>query len=328
MLTNRQELILFLIVDEFLAAMVPVSSKQIIQKYQLDISSATVRNEMVILEASGFLTKPHTSAGRMPSREALKFYIKKLSEKLDEEIKPETVHLNLQNHHTPEELSGSIAEKISTRTNYLTGVSFLGKDEIVKAIYFTPLSEVMLLVIIVLDSGNIKKIPVKMGYDVSLETLELLTNYFNQIVVDTPLQNLSQLLRSSLKNTELQRMIISVADNISNDIKEPRKFTGYSGFNHLIHQISEDTMTLQLLYDDLESKQLDNIVDVSEIAGVDVYLGDELPADYHSISIITTNLKIAGFEGNLMIVGPEMMGYKKVIKLLHGINNQSTKGSE
>jgi len=169
---------------------------------------------------------------------------------------------------------------------------------------------------------------VKMGYDVSLETLELLTNYFNQIVVDTPLQNLSQLLRSSLKNTELQRMIISVADNISNDIKEPRKFTGYSGFNHLIHQISEDTMTLQLLYDDLESKQLDNIVDVSEIAGVDVYLGDELPADYHSISIITTNLNIAGFEGNLMIVGPEMMGYKKVIKLLHGINNQSTKGSE
>src|SRR5690625_1517384 len=184
MLTNRQELILFLIVDEFLAAMIHVSSKQIIQKYQLDISSATVRNEIVILEASGFLTKPHTSAGRMPSREALKFYIKKLSEKLDEEIKPETVHLNLQNHHTPEELSGSIAEKISTRTNYLTGVSFLGKDEIVKAIYFTPLSEVMLLVIIVLDSGNIKKIPVKMGYDVSLETLELLTNYFNQIVVD------------------------------------------------------------------------------------------------------------------------------------------------
>lgn len=328
MLTNRQELILFLIVDEFLAAMVPVSSKQIIQKYQLDISSATVRNEMVILEASGFLTKPHTSAGRMPSREALKFYIKKLSDKLDEETQPETVHLNLQKHHTPEELSGNIAEKISTRTNYLTGVSFLGKDEIVKAIYFTPLSEIMLLVIIVLDSGNIKKVPVKMDYDVSLETLELLTNYFNQIVVDTPLQNLSRVLRTSLKNTELQRMIVNVANNISNDIKEPRKFTGYSGFNHLIHQISEDTMTLQLLYDDLESKQLDSIVDVSEISGVNVYLGDELPEDYHSISIITTNLKIASFEGNLMIVGPEMMGYKKVIKLLHAINNQSTKGSE
>src|SRR5699024_10638816 len=106
-----------------------------------------------------------------------------------------------------------------------TGVSFLGKDEIVKAIYFTPLSEVMLLVIIVLDSGNIKKIPVKMGYDVSLETLELLTNYFNQIVVDTRLQNLSLLLRSSLKNTELHGMLISGADKISNDIKQPRQCT-------------------------------------------------------------------------------------------------------
>lgn len=328
MLTNRQELILFLIVDEFLAAMVPVSSKQIIQKYQLDISSATVRNEMVTLEASGFLTKPHTSAGRIPSREALKFYIKKLSEKLDEDSKPEPVHLNLQNHQSPEELSGRIAEKISTLTNYLTGVSFLGKDEIVKAIYFTPLSEVMLLVIIVLDSGNIKKVPVKMDYNVSLETLKLLTNYFNKVVIDTPLQDLSRLLRSSLKNTELQHMIISVADNISIDVNEPRKFTGYSGFNHLIHQISEDTMTLQLLYDDLESNQLDNIVGVSEKSGVDVYLGDELPEDYHSISIITTDFRIAGFEGNLMIVGPEMMGYKKVIKLLHAINNQSTKGSE
>src|SRR5690625_3967290 len=136
MLTNRQELILFLIVDEFLAAMIPVSSKQIIQKYPLDISSATVRNEMVILEASGFLTKPHTSAGRVPSRGALKFYIKKLSERLDENSESEPVHLNLQNYHSPEELSGRIAEKISTLTNYLTGVSFLGKDEIVKAVYF------------------------------------------------------------------------------------------------------------------------------------------------------------------------------------------------
>lgn len=328
MLTNRQELILFLIVDEFLAAMVPVSSKQIIQKYRLDISSATVRNEMVILEASGFLTKPHTSAGRIPSREALKFYIKRLNEKLDEDSKPEPVHLNLQNHHSPEELSGNIAGKISTLTNYLTGVSFLGKDEIVKAIYFTPLSDIMLLVIIVLDSGNIKKIPVKMDYNVSLETLKMLTNYFNQIVIDTPLHELSRLLRSSLKNSELQHMIMSVADNISMDVDGPRKFTGYSGFNHLIHQISEDTMTLQLLYDDLESNQLDNIVGVSEESGVDVYLGDELPEDYHSISIITTNLRIAGLEGNLMIIGPEMMGYKKVIRLLHAINNQSTKGSE
>ena len=68
-------------------------------------------------------------------------------------------------------------------------------------------------------------------------------------------------------------------------------------------------------------------MDVSEKSGVDVHLGDELPEDYHSISIITTDLKIAGFDGSLMIVGPEMMGYKKVIKLLHAINNQSTKGS-
>jgi len=328
MLTQRQELILFLIVDEFLAAMVPVSSKQIIQKYQLDISSATVRNEMVKLEAMGFLTKPHTSAGRIPSREALKFYIGKLSEKLDEKSESEPVHLNLKNHHNPEDLSKSTAAKISALTNYLTGVSFTGKDETVKGIYFTPLNEGILLVIIVLDSGNIKEIPVRMDYEVSLETLKILTNYFNQIIIDTPLQDLSELLRTSLKNTALEYTVNSVADHISEDLDQPRKFSGYSGFNHLIQQISEDTDTLRALYDDLEANQLDNIIDVTGSDGVDIYLGDELPEDYHSISIITTNFKLAGFDGNLMIIGPEMMGYKKVIKLLHAINYQSTKGSE
>jgi heat-inducible transcriptional repressor len=328
MLTKRQELILFLIVDEFLAAMVPVSSKQIIQKYQLDISSATVRNEMVKLEASGFLTKPHTSAGRMPSREALKFYIGKLSEKLDEESYTEPIPLHLNSHHNPEDLSRSTAAKISALTNYLTGVSFTGKDETVKGIYFTPLNEDILLVIIVLESGDIKEIPVRMDYSVSLETLKILTNYFNQTVIDTPLQDLSELLRSSLKDTALEYTINSVADSLRAELDQPRKFSGYSGFNHLIQQISEDTDTLRTLYDDLEADQLDKIIDITQNDGVDIYLGDELPEDYHSISIITTNFKLAGFDGNLMIIGPEMMGYKKVIRLLHAINNQSTKGSE
>ncbi|WP_213810279.1 DeoR family transcriptional regulator [Jeotgalicoccus sp. WY2] len=78
MLTERQEIILTFIVDDFLNVMTPISSKHLLEKYNFDVSSATIRNDMAVLEKEGFLIKTHTSSGRVPSRKALKFYIEEL----------------------------------------------------------------------------------------------------------------------------------------------------------------------------------------------------------------------------------------------------------
>ena len=75
--------------------------------------------------------------------------------------------------------------------------------------------------------------------------------------------------------------------------------------------------TLEHLYGDIESEALYNSVEQFTSNDVSIYFGDELDESYKSLSVITTNFDHAGLSGNLIIVGPELMGYKHVIKLLH-----------
>ena len=72
----------------------------------------------------------------------------------------------------------------------------------------------------------------------------------------------------------------------------------------------------------MESDQLNELIDLNTIDGVDVYFGDELNRNYDSISVITTNFDIFGRRANLMVIGPEIMSYKEVIRLLYSFRNQ------
>ena len=78
MLNDRKKEILQAIIEEYIETADPVSSKAIVEKYKIDCSSATVRNEMADLEKMGFLDKPHTSAGRVPSAKGYRFYVDEL----------------------------------------------------------------------------------------------------------------------------------------------------------------------------------------------------------------------------------------------------------
>lgn len=80
-MTKRQEKILNAVVKEYVKSSKPVSSKVLFQKHKLGLSSATIRNEMKELEKAGYLSKPHTSAGRIPTEKGYRFFIKSLGGK-------------------------------------------------------------------------------------------------------------------------------------------------------------------------------------------------------------------------------------------------------
>ncbi|WP_020008484.1 heat-inducible transcriptional repressor HrcA [Salinicoccus albus] len=329
-LTSRQEIILFSVVDDFLNVMMPISSKHLIDKYNLDISSATVRNEMAKLESMGFLTKPHTSAGRIPSRPALRHYVKMLADKLERHPEHNSFSFNthLSDDMKQSERSQFLADAISGMTSYLTQVSLSQEDELVKGMYLTPITVSTLLVIIVLETGNIKKVPINMDEGITITDLEKLSNELNSIVINEPLSRISMRMQQKVTNDRVNVLVTSIIEGVSEGISNQKLISGRSGFNHLMHQISRDVYTLQHLYDDMESDQLNDIIDLNTIDNVDVYFGDELKRDYDSISVITTNFDILGQRGNLMIIGPEIMSYKEVIRLLYSFRNQEPKGSD
>ncbi|WP_344700938.1 heat-inducible transcriptional repressor HrcA [Salinicoccus jeotgali] len=326
-LTYRQELILFSIVDDFLKVMMPISSKYLIDKYNLDISSATVRNEMAKLEADGFLTKPHTSAGRIPARKALRFYIDRLNQQLstDSDALDFTFLPKMEREMDRNQMSRSLADMISGTTQYLTQVSLSEEDEKVKGLLLTPITTHTLLLIIVLQSGAIRKIPVNMEDAITVPELEKLGNELNVLTFDQPISRLPEIIHAMKVRHALNGLKTNLARAAAEAAGEPGQIVGHSGFNHLIHQISSDISTLQLLYDDMESDQLNELIDLTKIDGVDVYFSDELNRDYDSISVIATDFHVNGMSGNLMIIGPELMGYKKVIGLMYAIRNQEMK---
>src|SRR4030065_1427914 len=88
-LSERKRQLLKAIIDEYIATAEPVGSEAIVEKYSLGVSPATVRNEMVVLTREGYLSQPHTSAGRSPTPMGLRFYIKELMKEQEVPVKDE-----------------------------------------------------------------------------------------------------------------------------------------------------------------------------------------------------------------------------------------------
>lgn len=316
MLTNRQEVILTFIVDDFLDVMTPISSKYLLDNYNFDVSSATIRNDMAELEKAGYLIKTHTSSGRVPSRKALKLYIEEL--KLTIEQSPaKSFELNSSTDNL-KSLTHELALTISDKTKYLTQVSLKANNETVKGLYITPLTNTASIAIIVLNSGTIRQMPLNTSQDITIDDFAKLSNILNVLLLDKNLGDTRVILTTYAQvPLEIRHLYDQVTAQIMAYIETPKRTIGHAGFNYLMQDLKDEVDTLEHLYGDIESETLYNLVERLSSNDVNIYFGDELDAGYKSISVITTNFDHAGLSGNLMIVGPELMGYKHVIKLLH-----------
>ena len=316
MLTERQETILTFIVDDFLNVMTPISSKYLLDKYNFDVSSATIRNDMAELENAGYLIKTHTSSGRVPSRKALKFYIEELKLKI-EQSPSKSLELTSK-AGSIENLADELALAISYRTKYLAQVSLKASNETVKGLYITPLTDTASIAIIVLNSGSIRQMPVKTDRNVTIDDFQKLSTIFNELLFDKNLGDTLVILKNNpYVPPEIRPLYNQVTAQITAAADTEKRTMGHAGFNYLLQDMRNEVETLEHLYGDIESEALYNSVEQFTSNDVSIYFGDELDESYKSLSVITTNFDHAGLSGNLIIVGPELMGYKHVIKLLH-----------
>lgn len=326
MLTNRQEMVLMSIVDNFLDHMTPLSSNYLIEKYNLKVSPATIRNEMSKLETMGLLQKPHTSAGRIPTREAIRYYVSKLNQDLSEQ-KTEidenaTLRMTMTELLNDNENTQEVADYISGITKQLTQVFLVNRYAVVRGLYITYLTPKLVLAIIVLSSSKVIKVPVECNIELTLNDIEQYTNYLNQTVINKPLADLPKIINEM----KVPKVLFTLKNNlyiaIENHLANMSHSSGFSGFDYIIESMSTEADTLQALYSDIQDKDFKKLIDMNE-DGVRVYFGEEIDEKYQSISVITTNFSFDAHAGNLMIIGPELMSYKNIIRLLYDINNQS-----
>ena len=201
-LDNRKEKILKSLIDEYIETADPVSSAGLISKYPLNISSATVRNEMLELEKMGYLEKPYSSSGRVPSKMGYRYYVDKLI--LDEKLSSSDLKLIKKNLGQKvinlEELTKITTATISEITHY-TSIAITSKDikEVITSVEFIRIGLDTIMVLIITDKGRVKETIIKFDKELSDDVLTDLRKLFSKKIIGKPLEVIPKSIEEYIK---------------------------------------------------------------------------------------------------------------------------------
>lgn len=334
---ERKKKILQAVIDEYVNTAEPVSSSALVEKYGLNYSSATVRNELADLEKNGYLDKTHTSSGRVPSEKGYRFYV-------DELIKEDDISLE-EMKYIQEKLSTKVNEiqdlaKIATTTlseiTHYTTVSIGPKTEyqLIEEIKFVLLGSRMLMVVIVTDSGLVKETIIKYDEDVTQSQVETLNNLFNTKLKGKPLSKIDKPMEEYIFS-EINysiNVIRPIIDQINKIVEESeaiylegaKKSFDLPEFKSL--ELAKNFVNV------LDEKELMlDILDSGVAKDINVYIGDENDKEeLKDFSVVTFKHSVGNKEmGTIGIIGPKRMNYSKVISVMKYIskrlNNDKTK---
>ena len=322
MLDKRKKEILQAVIDEYINTAEPVSSATLVKKYGLNYSSATVRNELAELEDIGYLDKPHTSAGRVPSEKGYRFYVDELVN--DEDISLEEIKY-IQNKLSTkvneiEDLTKIATSTLSEITHYTTVAIGPKSDmQIIEEIKFVLLGSRMLMVVIVTDSGLVKETIIKYDEDINLSQVETLNNLFNSKLKGKPLSKIDKPMEEYILSeiTYSVDVIKPIIEQINKVIEEENKLY-LEGTNKSFDLPEFKSLEI--------AKNFVNILDEKELMldmlnsgiakDINVYIGDENDNEQlKDFSIVT-------FKHSVGDKGPKRMDYSKVISVMKYISKK------
>ncbi len=336
MLDNRKKRILQAVIDEYINTAEPVSSSALVQKYNLDYSSATVRNELAELEKNGYLDKTHTSSGRVPSEKGYRFYVDELIKDDDvslEEIKYIQSKLS-EKVNEIEELTKITTSTLSEITHYPTVAIGPKTDmQIIEELKFVLLGSRMLMVVIVTDSGLVKETIIKYDNDVTQNQVDTLNNLFNTKLKGKPLSKIDKPMEEYIFSEISYSIdvIKPIIDQI-NKIVEEQESIYLEGAKKAFDLPEFKSMEV--------AKNFINILDTKELVidmlnsgvakDINVYIGDENENEQlKDFSIVTFKHSVGDKDmGTIGIIGPKRMDYSKVISVMKYISKKLNKDNE
>lgn len=329
-LDERKKQILQAVIEEYINTAEPVSSGAIVEKYDLGFSSATIRNDMVDLEHEGYLEKPHTSAGRVPSVKGYRFYVDELLN--DENISLEEIEYIKENLQTKvneiEDLTKITTNTISEMTHYTTVA--IGPDSssnIIKDIKFILLGERLLMAVILTENGAVKETIIKYDEDVSQNQIKDLNVTFNNKLRGKPLEKIDKPMEEYILSTmESQVNVIKpIIQQLNKSLEETSKIylEGASKVFDFPEFSKIDTAKNFLSILDTKEEMLE-IFNSGLAKDINVYIGDENEnEDLKDLSVITFKHRVGDKDlGTIGIIGPKRMNYSKVISIMKYISKR------
>lgn len=333
MLTKRQEVILRLIIEEYIKTAEPIGSRTLSKI--LEFSPATIRNEMADLEDLGYIEKTHTSSGRVPSDKGYHYYIETILQDgesysqsfsaIDELFDNESIKR--------EEAIKQAMNLLSQLTNYTTialGPSAYGSK--VKKVELVPLTEQTCILLVVTNQGHVESKQIIVPENTSLDDMKRVIEVLNDILYDCPINQVSEKLHYEINVKKIEDIISYNQTIIDSFLEAFTKFTQskyyLSGKNKVLYQPEfSDLQRVRELLTFFEQNDIFRLVENTETQGMNVKIGKENQITaMRDCTVITVPYELNDDEsGTIAIVGPTRMEYQKVIPLVKYLASHMSK---
>ena len=339
-LDDRKVKILEAISRNYLETGEPVGSRTISKYTDLNLSSATIRNEMADLEELGYIIQPHTSAGRIPSDAGYRLYVDRMmADKKQELDDKEHELLRMQDMlldkvDKVETLLQNVAKTLADNTNYATLVTapkYTGNR--LKFIQLSQVEPGQVLMVIVTDGNLIKNKIIQVDTELDNETLLKLNLLLNSSLNGLTVEEINLTLISKLTGQagEYSKLIRDILDAVAEVAGSPDDLQIYtSGATNIFKypELSTQSKASELISTFEEKKELTQLVNDAlnkeDNNGIQIYIGNETPVQtMKDCSVVTATYELdEDVKGTIGIVGPKRMDYEKVVEALKSIKVQ------
>lgn len=334
-LTERQEKILYAVIQNYLETGEPVGSRTISKYTDLNLSSATIRNEMSDLEELGYIVQPHTSAGRIPSDKGYRFYVDRLISEKDQEI-TDMQELMLQKTEKMEKVLKQVVRYLATSTEYATMISAPSViRNRVKFVQLSAVDENQVLSVVVMDGNIVRNKMIEVENPLDAETLLKLNMLLNTNLNGLTVEEINLGLITKLKEQAgiHEDIIAQVLNTVADTIQQDGDLEIYtSGATNIFKypELADSQRASELISAFEEKDALYELISDVEAAGsetgtdIQVYIGNESPiATMKDCSVVTATYELdEGVKGTIGIIGPKRMDYKKVMHNLKHLKKE------
>lgn len=331
-LDERKVKILKAIIQNYLDTGEPVGSRTISKYTDLNLSSATIRNEMADLEEFGFIIQPYTSAGRIPSDKGYRFYVDMLLEEKIQEV-DDMKSILIEKADKLENILQQVAKMLAVNTNYTTMITTPQYKKRLKFIQITEIDDTQLLAVLVFEKNIIKNNIINISQALDKEIILKLNIILNTFLTGLDMEEINLPVITKMKEQagEYRTIVNDILESIMHAMEEDDDFKIYtSGATNILKypELSDKDRVSDILYTLEEKKMLTEVIqnkmEDEDTRGIQVYIGDESPVEsMKDCSLVTATYEIdEGVYGKVGIIGPKRMDYEKVVSTLQSLMMQ------
>lgn len=333
-LDDRKWKIFTAIIKNYLETGEPVGSRTISKYTDLNLSSATIRNEMADLEEMGLIIQPHTSAGRIPSDKGYRLYVDHMLEEKDKAV-TEMNQMLIQRVDRLELVLRQLAKLLASNTNYaamISGPQYQGNK--LKFLQLSRVENRKLLAVIVVEGNIVKNTILDINEEITEDEILKLNVLINSALSGLTIDQINLNLITQLKSQAGEHsgvvgsVLEAVAEAIKYEAETPQIYT--SGATNIFRypELTDGQNASRLISTLEEKKELAKLLQTSDDRengnDIQVYIGEESQLeDMKDCSVITARYDLGeGVKGTVGVIGPKRMDYEKVVSTLKTLRNQ------